>query len=105
LHVRNPPAKGDELLNKEESITQDNQSPPSPKSHRDERQVGLDTNRAFVHYPVGRLICLSALYYLNHSPESQQRKDKRKKQLTELILGVLERRPQLSYFQVRHMFV
>ncbi|CAE6450049.1 unnamed protein product [Rhizoctonia solani] len=34
--------------------------------------------------------------------QSQQHKEKRKKQLTELILGVLERRPQLSYFQGYH---
>ncbi|KAF8609646.1 hypothetical protein BDV93DRAFT_150499 [Ceratobasidium sp. AG-I] len=65
---------------------EDNNEPSSSKPHRDERQVGLDTNRAFVHYPV----------------ESQHLKDKRKKQLTELILGVLEEHPQLSYFQGYH---
>ncbi|KAG8744871.1 hypothetical protein FRC10_009241 [Ceratobasidium sp. 414] len=58
----------------------------TPKPHRDERQVGLDTNRAFVHYPI----------------ENQQSKDMRKKQLTEIILRALEQRPQLSYFQGYH---
>ncbi|KAG9086468.1 hypothetical protein FRC06_003071 [Ceratobasidium sp. 370] len=61
-------------------------APATPKPHRDERQVGLDTNRAFVHYPI----------------ENQQSKDRRKKQLTDIILGVLEQRPQLSYFQGYH---
>ena len=28
--------------------------------HRDERQIGLDTNRSFVLYPVGELLCFSA---------------------------------------------
>lgn len=62
-------------------------SPPtSSQPHNDERQVVLDTNRAFVHYPT----------------ESQQSKERRKKQLTDIILGVLERHPQLSYFQGYH---
>ncbi|KAG8688412.1 hypothetical protein FRC08_011448 [Ceratobasidium sp. 394] len=60
--------------------------PANPKPHRDERQVVLDTNRAFVHYPI----------------ENQQSKARRKKQLTDIILGVLERRQQLSYFQGYH---
>ncbi|KDN50220.1 hypothetical protein RSAG8_01556, partial [Rhizoctonia solani AG-8 WAC10335] len=85
LHVTSTPEEAREV--KEEAETsQDGQpsSAPVPHSpHRDERQVSLDTNRAFVHYPV----------------ENQQRKVKRKKQLTELILSVLERHPQLSYFQ------
>lgn len=93
LHVEDARDKLDREV-KEEADNQDGQqspslapSPaPSPAPHRDERQVSLDTNRAFVHYPV----------------ESQQRKDKRKKQLTDLILGVLNRRQQLSYFQGYH---
>ncbi|CAE7087526.1 unnamed protein product [Rhizoctonia solani] len=88
LHVNNAPNKTHEPK-EETGNSQDDQpsSAPVPRSpHRDERQVGLDTNRAFVHYPV----------------ESQQRKEKRKKQLTELILSVLERHPQLSYFQGYH---
>ncbi|KAL5641307.1 hypothetical protein ACGC1H_001706 [Rhizoctonia solani] len=86
LHVRCTPEEMHEL--KEEESGHDGQSSPTPprSPHRDERQVGLDTNRAFVHYPV----------------ESQQHKEKRKKQLTELILDVLQRHPQLSYFQGYH---
>ncbi|EUC66844.1 Rab-GTPase-TBC domain protein [Rhizoctonia solani AG-3 Rhs1AP] len=85
LHVRCTPEEVREL--EEEESGQDGQSSAPPRSpHRDERQVGLDTNRAFVHYPV----------------ESQQCKEKRKKQLTELILNVLQRHPQLSYFQGYH---
>lgn len=74
---------------------------PTSEPHRDERQVGLDTNRAFVHYPVGELIESGFRYCFNHALESQHLKDKRKKQLTELIMGVLGEHPQLSYFQVR----
>ncbi|CAE6448358.1 unnamed protein product [Rhizoctonia solani] len=88
LHVKTTPEEVNELK-KEPDRNKGGESSTSPVSHsphRDERQVGLDTNRAFVHYPV----------------ESQQRKDKRKKQLTELIIGVLERHPQLSYFQGYH---
>ncbi|CAE6408172.1 unnamed protein product [Rhizoctonia solani] len=85
LHVTN--ASGEPNETKEEADGIHDAQSSSPRGpHRDERQVGLDTNRAFVHYPV----------------ESQQHKDKRKKQLTKLILGVLERRPQLSYFQGYH---
>ncbi|GAB1518890.1 GTPase-activating protein gyp8 [Rhizoctonia solani] len=85
LHVASASRGSSEKKEKEEN-SRDGQSSSTRVPHRDERQVGLDTNRAFVHYPV----------------ESQQHKEKRKKQLTELILGVLERRPQLSYFQGYH---
>ncbi|KAG8708830.1 40S ribosomal protein S6 [Ceratobasidium sp. 423] len=85
LHVTSTQA-GAFRLNEDAENNQDGQPLSKPISHRDERQVSLDTNRAFVHYPV----------------ESQQRKDKRKKQLTELILDVLQRHPQLSYFQGYH---
>ncbi|KAH7345032.1 rab-GTPase-TBC domain-containing protein [Rhizoctonia solani] len=88
LHVKSTPKEVDKL--KEEPVrNKDGESSSTSASHsphRDERQVGLDTNRAFVHYPV----------------ENQQRKNKRKRQLTELILSVLERHPQLSYFQGYH---
>ncbi|CUA76695.1 hypothetical protein RSOLAG22IIIB_02162 [Rhizoctonia solani] len=88
LHVKSTSEDVREPKEGEESGQGDRSpSTPVPRSpHRDERQVGLDTNRAFVHYPI----------------ESQQRKDKRKKQLTELIIDVLERHPQLSYFQGYH---
>ncbi|ELU41655.1 TBC domain-containing protein [Rhizoctonia solani AG-1 IA] len=85
LHVASASRGSSEKKEKEEK-SRDGQSSSTRVPHRDERQVGLDTNRAFVHYPVG----------------NQQHKEKRKKQLTELILGVLERRPQLSYFQGYH---
>ncbi|KAJ1311476.1 hypothetical protein OPQ81_009964 [Rhizoctonia solani] len=85
LHVSSTIEQVHELKEEAQS-DQECQQLPKPVVHRDERQVSLDTNRAFVHYPV----------------ESQQHKDKRKKQLTELIIGVLQRRPQLSYFQGYH---
>ncbi|CEL57684.1 GTPase-activating protein gyp10 OS=Schizosaccharomyces pombe (strain 972 / ATCC 24843) GN=gyp10 PE=4 SV=1 [Rhizoctonia solani AG-1 IB] len=85
LHVAGASGEQNEMKEEAEE-TQDPQPSSTRTPHRDERQVGLDTNRAFVHYPI----------------ENQQRKDKRKKQLTELIVGVLERRSQLSYFQGYH---
>ncbi|KAG9119378.1 hypothetical protein FRC07_005610 [Ceratobasidium sp. 392] len=86
LHATSTATVVDAKENKYDEHTEEKLQHASSKPHRDERQVGLDTNRAFVHYPV----------------ESQQSKDRRKKQLTELILGVLEQHPQLSYFQGYH---
>ncbi|KAG8752447.1 hypothetical protein FRC12_011952 [Ceratobasidium sp. 428] len=86
LHAASTTIGLDEKIDRDDEHTEEKPHLEAPKPHRDERQVGLDTNRAFVHYPI----------------ESQQSKDRRKKQLTRLILEVLERRPQLSYFQGYH---
>lgn len=59
LHVKIPPEKLDDVSNKEDPNTP---ASPSSQPHRDERQVSLDTNRAFVHYPVGGLVSLRTLY-------------------------------------------
>ncbi|WVR09158.1 hypothetical protein IAU60_006220 [Kwoniella sp. DSM 27419] len=57
------------------------------KPHPNERQVGLDTNRAFVTYPKG----------IPH-----QRKLELQEDLNDLIVGVLRKYPALSYFQGYH---
>ncbi|KAG9095783.1 hypothetical protein FS749_009779 [Ceratobasidium sp. UAMH 11750] len=86
LHAASPDSVADVEKERVDEDIERKSQPANPKPHRDERQVVLDTNRAFVHYPI----------------ENQQSKDRRKKQLTEIILGVLERRQQLSYFQGYH---
>jgi hypothetical protein len=58
--------------------------------HRDEEQVQLDVNRAFVYYPS------------NHTPKQL---DARKGQLSNVIVEVLRRHPKLSYFQGYHDIV
>lgn len=58
--------------------------------HKDEHQVGLDVNRAFVYYPKN---------------ESDKQLDRRKEQLSDVILDVLRRHPSLCYFQGYHDIV
>ncbi|KAH7385264.1 rab-GTPase-TBC domain-containing protein [Phaeosphaeria sp. MPI-PUGE-AT-0046c] len=58
--------------------------------HKDEHQVSLDVNRAFVYYPKN---------------ESDKQLDRRKEQLSEVILDVLRRHPSLCYFQGYHDIV
>ncbi|KAH8725579.1 rab-GTPase-TBC domain-containing protein [Phaeosphaeriaceae sp. PMI808] len=58
--------------------------------HKDEHQVGLDVNRAFVYYP-------------RNEPEKQL--DLRKEELSHIILEVLRRHPSLCYFQGYHDIV
>ncbi|KAK4231289.1 rab-GTPase-TBC domain-containing protein [Podospora fimiseda] len=55
--------------------------------HKDEDQVQLDVNRAFVYYP-------------NHNNESLL--DRQKAQLSTLIVSTLRHHPNLSYFQGYH---
>lgn len=55
--------------------------------HEDEGQVKLDVDRSFIYYPT------------NMSPRQL---DERKKELSELIVGVLRRHPKLGYFQGFH---
>lgn len=70
-------------------------------AHRDERQIGLDTNRSFVLYPVGdydhsvsRIGTNEQL--LDDGPE----RECLKKQLYDLIVSVFRKRRHLNYFQV-----
>ncbi|KAH7371106.1 GTPase-activating protein gyp10 [Pyrenochaeta sp. MPI-SDFR-AT-0127] len=58
--------------------------------HKDEHQVGLDVNRAFVYYPKN---------------ESDKQLDRRKEELSNVILSVLRRHPALCYFQGYHDIV
>ncbi|KAJ9131154.1 Rab-GTPase-TBC domain-containing protein [Pleurostoma richardsiae] len=55
--------------------------------HRDEDQVQLDVNRAFVYYP-------------NHTSPAEL--DRQKIELSDLIVEVLRRHPYLCYFQGYH---
>ncbi|KAF6843102.1 GTPase-activating protein gyp10 [Colletotrichum musicola] len=55
--------------------------------HRDEEQVQLDVNRAFIYYP-------------NHQSDAEL--EKNKNELFELITEVLRRYPYLCYFQGYH---
>lgn len=55
--------------------------------HRDEDQVQLDVNRAFIYYP---------------ADQSDAQLDQRKRELSELITHVLRRYPYLCYFQGYH---
>lgn len=59
-------------------------------AHKDEHQVGLDVNRAFVYYP---------------KHESDKQLDRRKQDLSHVILEVLRRHPALCYFQGYHDIV
>ncbi|KAK6219550.1 GTPase-activating protein gyp10 [Colletotrichum tabaci] len=55
--------------------------------HRDEEQVALDVNRAFIYYP-------------NHQDDTEL--EKNKSDLSDLIVEVLRRYPYLCYFQGYH---
>ncbi|PVH99306.1 hypothetical protein DM02DRAFT_615162 [Periconia macrospinosa] len=55
--------------------------------HSDEEQVALDVNRAFVYYPKN---------------ESEKQLDRRKEELSDVIIQVLRRHPSLCYFQGYH---
>ncbi|KAF2201274.1 hypothetical protein GQ43DRAFT_416158 [Delitschia confertaspora ATCC 74209] len=71
--------------------TSKNETPwRSLPAHRDEYQVGLDVNRAFVYYPKG---------------ESDRQLDRRKEELSNVILEVLRRHPALCYSQGYHDIV
>ncbi|GBE88877.1 hypothetical protein SCP_1402850 [Sparassis crispa] len=54
--------------------------------HRDERQIGLDTERSFVLYPV----------------DSTEDREHRQVELHELIVSVFRKRQRLNYFQGYH---
>ncbi|CAF9911894.1 hypothetical protein IMSHALPRED_010623 [Imshaugia aleurites] len=59
-------------------------------SHKDEDQVELDVNRSFIYYPKN---------------ESEMQLDRRKRQLSSVIIQVLREHPMLSYFQGFHDIV
>ncbi|KAF2028322.1 GTPase-activating protein gyp10 [Setomelanomma holmii] len=71
---------------------QDSYTSPWEKlpQHKDEHQVGLDVNRAFVYYPKN---------------ESEKHLDRRKEELSNVIIDVLRRHPALCYFQGYHDIV
>ncbi|KAL1899095.1 GTPase-activating protein gyp8 [Sporothrix stenoceras] len=69
------------------SKEQDSNSWESLPPHRDEEQVQLDVNRAFVYYPT----------HSNDAEEARQ-----KQALSALIVEVLRRYPYLCYFQGFH---
>ncbi|CAG8500680.1 3624_t:CDS:10 [Gigaspora margarita] len=59
----------------------------SQVTHKDEYQVSLDVNRSFVHFPKGL---------------SDQEKKQKQSVLYEVIVGILRRQPNLSYYQGFH---
>ncbi|KAF7447267.1 GTPase-activating protein [Pyrenophora tritici-repentis] len=61
--------------------------------HKDEHQVGLDVNRAFVHYPKKGM------------QDSEKQLDRRKQELSNVIIHVLRQHPALCYFQGYHDIV
>ncbi|KAF1912831.1 rab-GTPase-TBC domain-containing protein [Ampelomyces quisqualis] len=69
-------------------------APPPPWTerppHKDEHQVGLDVARAFVYYPAN---------------DSHRQLDRRRSDLSSVILHVLRRHPALCYFQGYHDIV
>ena len=76
--------------------------------HRDESQVELDVNRSFIYYPKGTRTPVPVLQEegVNRGPdESNETLDRRKRQLSDVIVKVLRQRPKLSYFQGLHDIV
>lgn len=58
-------------------------------THRDERQVELDIKRSFVEYKTGPLA-------------DEHKKQRRRQQLQDIVVGVLRRHPLLNYYQGYH---
>ncbi|KIM35691.1 hypothetical protein M413DRAFT_32345 [Hebeloma cylindrosporum] len=79
LHVSKQKATKDK---KSFDATLEDEKPP----HQDERQIGLDTDRSFVLYPVEPKLDREALQAGLH----------------ELLISLFRKRPQLSYFQGYH---
>ncbi|CAA9960534.1 hypothetical protein PTNB85_01549 [Pyrenophora teres f. teres] len=75
--------------------------------HKDEHQVGLDVNRAFVHYPKKGMQGLSPLRpcLILTALDSEKQLDRRKQELSNVIIHVLRRHPALCYFQGYHDIV
>lgn len=74
--------------------------------HPDEDQVQLDVDRAFVYYPKGvsptLLPTASVSQFEFQLDESEQSLEKKKEELSELIVSTLRNHPMLSYFQSYH---
>ncbi|RXK39023.1 hypothetical protein M231_03753 [Tremella mesenterica] len=84
------------LINENEKIMGGNELEEKPlnghieksqEHHRDEYQVSLDTKRSFVTYPVGIPL---------------EDKENMQEDLHDLIVGILRKYPELSYFQGFH---
>jgi hypothetical protein len=74
--------------------------------HKDEHQVGLDVNRAFVYYPRNGTPGRASPTSSRADPsEPEKQLQQRKKDLSYVILHVLRRHPSLSYFQGYHDIV
>lgn len=88
-----------------EPLLDGNSLPP----HRDERQIMLDTDRSFVHYPSGEASYHPSIRTrwnahtgsLSIIGESDAAKEEMKAKLNELIVSVFRKRPVLNYYQVR----
>ena len=72
--------------------------------HADEHQIGLDTDRSFVLYPVGEQPSFPNAYpsliFLSTLPEGVSSREKLQTSLNRLIISLFRRRPRLHYFQV-----
>ena len=75
--------------------------------HRDEGQVELDVNRSFIYYPKGMEApdILLSIFSDFSTDESEKQLDRRKEELSSIIIEVLRRHPMLSYFQGFHDIV
>jgi len=75
--------------------------------HKDEHQVGLDVNRAFVHYPKKGMRGLSktTIVFILTASDSEKQLIRRKQELSHVIVDVLRRHPALCYFQGYHDIV
>ncbi|KAI9793940.1 MAG: hypothetical protein M1833_000509 [Piccolia ochrophora] len=72
--------------------------------HKDERQVQLDVDRAFIYYPSSEspVTAHLALAYSTPPDISPKELDRRKDQLSALITSTLRCHPHLNYFQGYH---
>lgn len=86
--------------------TNDNDEEDEDEAHRDERQIGLDTSRSFVYYPVSACYQYQASD-LSHSAagdlENSDDRTARQEALHTLIVNLFRRHDGLSYFQVSHV--
>ncbi|TFY64550.1 hypothetical protein EVG20_g5909, partial [Dentipellis fragilis] len=104
---------GTERVDVEVEVEEENME-ETEKEHEDERQIGLDTDRSFVLYPVGDsrppsvrnpLLTTSLPLPLLFAPAEQENptdRTQRQHALHALIVQVFRRHPGLSYFQGYH---
>lgn len=106
----NADEKGPILLGCEQPLSTADTSDTSWKAlprHRDEDQVQLDVNRAFVYYPNGNVF-VSLPPPNNADPridETEKEINTKKAKLFDLIVQVLRQHPMLCYFQGYHDIV